>query len=111
MKRWLLVLLTVLLPLQLAWANVADYCGDAHQVSSAHGSHQHAALDPADDDVGDAGTEFDCGHCHGHSAAILLRLELSRLPQHSLESFAMAPVRTTRPPSPRPERPQWQPLA
>ena len=72
MRRWLLMLLLCMLPVQLVWAAGAPYC--AHERDSAakqhfgHHEHQHksganAALDETDARVGGA-QHLDCEACH-----------------------------------------------
>ena len=80
MRRWLLVLLLLVLPLQFAWAAAAPYC--AHEVAAAAGKHpghhQHAHQDGGDAAVaggGDAGagaSHPDCASCQSGAVASLL---------------------------------------
>ncbi|MDM0015028.1 cobalt-zinc-cadmium resistance protein [Variovorax sp. J22P168] len=76
MRRLLLILLMVVLPVQWAWASAASVC--AHETQGAHfGHHDHAhqkaaadAADPADRADVEAGNGSlaehpDCGACHG----------------------------------------------
>jgi hypothetical protein len=104
MKRCLLVLFALLLPLQLAWANVADFCGDAHAVAHVL---QHADEHGHGDDEGG----IDCSHCHGHTTPLPTRWELKA----GTNEPALAPLlpepHASAPPGPRPERPQWPRLA
>ena len=73
MRRWLTLLLLVLLPLQFSWAAVASYCGHETGTQTQHlGHHDHHHADQADlnkaKDLGSSaaptGNDFDCGHCH-----------------------------------------------
>lgn len=116
MKRLLLLLLTLLLPLQFSWAALSPYCGDEHETAAAHalhddqGGHHHADVaDAADADEGEDAA--DCGHCHGH---------LTPLPtgdaQPARQPLAApwvpdSAAATAARPGPRPERPQWATLA
>lgn len=133
MRRWLAILLFVLLPTQMTWAAVAGYC--VHQpgtlVVDHVGHHEHApethdadlsdladstasAADAhtghvADSDGLDLG--HDCGHCHGQLAGLLIGAH-----QLQIDRSTSAPVRAgnePRPPSAaaEPERPQWARLA
>jgi len=109
MKRWLLILFAILLPLQLGWAAVADYCGDAHH-AELHAVHADAhELGDADD--GSAAVDIDCGHCHGHLTALApLGVELAAQDRRDAPCGGVVAATTARP-GPRPERPQWSDLA
>jgi hypothetical protein len=67
MRRFLALLLLVLLPLNAAFAAAAGYCQHQKESSQAahfgHHVHQH---DRAADKSGDTGTQIDpdCGFCH-----------------------------------------------
>ncbi|MDW5441515.1 hypothetical protein [Polaromonas sp. SM01] len=118
MRRWLIVLLFVFVPLQLSWAAVSAYC--QHETGSAaqhvgHHQHQHQA----DPDQGDSskptstvGMDADCGACHaGGSTAIFGSAPLPALGVPSGARIAHQ-IRTSPPPPPSlPERPNWADLA
>ena len=125
MRRWILMFLLVLLPMQLSWAAVASYC--QHESGTAattqhfgHHEHQHSA-DVAPDaiDHGDTSTEptgtgaidVDCGTCHaGCSTPVLqsLTLVMAKLPS-ALHSTSA--VHLSSQPASLPERPNWAHLA
>lgn len=121
MKRCLLLLLCVLLPLQLAWAaGVGAPLGcDHHDAPMAHA----ASVDPGDagDHAAHGGDAADapccpdasagCGHCHGIGAPLMLQLPLTGVSLLGDEPADAAPARTSAPPAPRPERPNWAALA
>ena len=110
MSRWLLVLLAVLLPLQLAWSGVAHLCVDAHEAAAVHASVHETADGGADASGGDACAAVG-GHCHGHLTALPLSLDVVTVAMARFEGAApVASLVATRP-SPRPERPQWPTLA
>lgn len=76
MRRWFLIVLVVLLPLQSVWAGAAAYCQHEAQASGAshfgHHEHRHARDVPgiADDDgrSAEAGAvDVDCNVCHAAS--------------------------------------------
>jgi hypothetical protein len=84
MRRWLLVFLMALLPLQLSWAAVAVYC--QHEQAPARGghfghhAHEHHEADAAAGQDGHADKvknspltlDDDCGTCHlGHAQTLL----------------------------------------
>ncbi len=83
MRRWLAVLMMVLLPLQFSWAAVTHYGGHEAGVDAAHGGHHvhlghsHASADAdphhqaGSDGTGSEPSEMDCGHCHGFCAGML----------------------------------------
>lgn len=123
MRRWLAVLLLVLLPLQFSWAAVADYC--MHESSETadhvghhdHESHSHGAAQ-ADaeaktktDDGSSSTATVDCSHCHG-SCAVTLDLPAGLVPrsvEQAPPTLGDAP-RAEHVPA-QPERPKWARLA
>jgi len=113
MKRLLLLLLTLLLPLQFSWAALSPYCGDEHETVAAHALHDgHGGHHHADADAPDGSDAApDCGHCHGHLTPLPLAQAQAprlRLPMLWLEDGAAATLARA---GPRPERPQWAALA
>jgi hypothetical protein len=82
MRRWLLVLLLFVLPLQFAWAGAAGYCQHEQEAKTWHlGHHSHEHADgqgatakasqavPDSDSDGDAAAPLgldhgDCSVCH-----------------------------------------------
>lgn len=117
MRRWLPILLLILLPLQLSWAAVSVYC--QHETGAAarhfgHHDHQHkaadgkeAAPDPAKTGAGDP----DCVSCHaGCSSALPGEVTFPPMSSSSLD-IADYWARLTSPPFERLERPQWRVLA
>ena len=92
MKRWLLVLLMWVLPLQLSFAAVAPYCAHEEGAAAQHfGHHSHDHQDGKGQDEHQSklpGADPDCDYCqHAGSAALPLPLPalLSMLPQYHLE--------------------------
>lgn len=108
MKRWLLILLVLLLPLQLSWAATGAYCADAHGAieQMAEADEEHHA-EPATPLAGEPG----CQHCHGHGLSLPASLPL--LPAfYGVAECAAEPVLPgLQALQPRPERPQWLRLA
>ncbi|WP_374658490.1 hypothetical protein [Inhella sp.] len=119
MKRCLLLLLCVLLPLQLAWASgVGQGCGVGHEHHAAAMTLDHGA--DATIHHADADTDAepccpdgaaDCGHCHGIGAPLALQVPATGLSPRADEAALAPRVRATAPPSARPERPNWVALA
>jgi hypothetical protein len=119
MRRRLAILLLVLLPTQMSWAAVADYC--AHESGAAadhvghhdHADHGHATAtaDVSEQSGADEGApstpDPDCGHCHGQCAGMLVSLAT---PMHDRATAAPTPagdVPCAAHAAAQPERPQW----
>jgi hypothetical protein len=79
MFRWLMVVLLVVVPLQLAWAAGAAYCGHESTVAGAKhlGHHEHVHLSGTDGaaavDAVNPSSSFhaDCETCHFGASATL----------------------------------------
>jgi hypothetical protein len=74
MRRWLLILMIALLPVQTGWAAIAGACADAGDRNAAHfGHHSHHDKSSADQDADDPDTaHLDCPTCHGIGLAVPL---------------------------------------
>lgn len=122
-RRWLVLLLLVITPLQFSWAAVASYCG--HEVDGTathfghHEAHAHeaqaleASVDAGDKAAasGDA-LDLDCGHCHGQGLGMFALF--SGTPAAAFDAAPpreAAETRTAAPVLAPPERPQWRVLA
>ena len=114
MRRWLTLLLLVMLPLQFTWAAAAAYCQHekapaAHHVG--HHEHEHVqATKATDPDAAKTAKVFgdnDCGYCQ-LSAAKPLRVQALAIPALSGPPalHAGVPPLQTRDPDRR-ERPNW----
>lgn len=120
MRRFFILFMLFLLPLQISWAAVADYCaeptGEAQHV--AHHNDEHAAvLDAFNDNGPDNGVDpgqsiFGHDHCHLSgfigmlneatvSTAIVPSLPVLQRENHVFSSQILD----------RPERPKWYSLA
>lgn len=120
MRRWLAILMLVLLPLQSSWAAAAAYCGyEADQDAQHLGHHEHQCAGHASAGQGgettdqgeSSGFDFDCGHCHCTCAGMpALHGAMASLTPASHAITLIDGVVRTLPQSP-PERPQWLPLA
>jgi hypothetical protein len=122
-RRFLVIVLLALLPVQFTWSAVAAHCGheaEASQLGTGHVSHdehQHhgkadvGGAEDAGTDQAAGGIDFDCGHCHGHFTGMLtvssgLPSALANEPPGVTADEASAAYAST-----RPERPQWSRLA
>ena len=119
MRKFLILFLLVLMPLQLTWAAVASYC--QHETGAAaqhfsHHTHQHQGQ-PVDAPRADKGAasgnpsmaDLDCAVCHATCAAAPLPAA-AQLACPSISSWGASPYRlhhSAAPPA-RLERPQWQ---
>jgi hypothetical protein len=117
MKRWMMIFLLFLLPLQFSWAAVASYCQHESEVTAnhpGHHSHDHQAADQHEsskDGVSSAEVHHDCATCHlGCSAALASDLTMPGAAtdrDHPFD-YRFNPSRAL---IERPERPQWPALA
>lgn len=114
MRRWIAILLMIVLPLQLSWAVAANYCQDEQGQNAQHfGHHVHLHHDGVDAGKqlakGKQQADRDCG-CSGHlCGAHLLPAGLKVLPEvFSGASFnAVVPRAYPSSDPPRIERPNW----
>lgn len=123
MRRFVALLLLVLLPLQAIWAAAAPYCQHEGGAASQHighhqPEHQHVtAVDaggahgaPGDQGGDVASTHSDCHVCHGgtvlaHEVRLAQALSATAQPVSTVAQGLPAP------PTERPERPKWPALA
>ena len=119
MRHWVIVLLLAVVPLQLAWAGAAVYCGHESVVAGAkHVGHHEHAHQPSDDGAStpvedaDVSSTFhaDCETCHfGVSATLTMApLGTAILPSTGLLD-ALSPRYLSHIPA-GPERPDRSPL-
>jgi hypothetical protein len=122
MRRWLLILLLAVVPLQLAWAGTAVYCGHESAVAGAThvGHHEHVhvvSTDGASASVDDADMSntfhADCETCHFGASATLTMAPLgtAMLPSAGLLGAASPRYLSHIPAGPeRPDRSLLPPL-
>ena len=124
MRRFVALLLLVLLPLQAIWAAAAPYFqheaeGASHHIGHHQPEHAHApAVDATDshgtpgDPGGDAasGTHTDCHVCHG-GTALAHEVRLSQVVQTTTLPVPTLVAGLPAPPAERPDRPSWPALA
>lgn len=123
MRHCIAVLLLVLLPLQFSWAAVADYCEHAsssvtdHPGHHDHSGHAHGAkaggsdAQAASEDGSSAPLDLDCGHCHGHCAAVLDVLEGLQPAAPRGAAPTLGELHCAEHTPAQPDRPQWASLA
>lgn len=113
MRRFLVFIMLCLLPLQISWAAVADYCGHEQGKATHHLGHHddgHEAF-PAESDPDQQPGKLKLGHDHCHMSGFLGLLNeaafLASVPP------AQPSLRCDEPAYPslaldRPERPKWR---
>jgi hypothetical protein len=136
MRRILIVLLAIVLPLQFAWAGAAAYCGhEPDGVAAGHfGHHSHAhhgdgQVDRASDDPAGSSAkadsqhgdepqsayqapDLDCAVCHlAASAAVPSVSDLPQARPGATSRYAPLPALFRSAPDALPDRPQWSRLA
>ena len=120
MRRWLLIFIVVLLPLQLSWAAVASYC--QHESDTAitsqhlgHHEHQHEAdAAPSATEHTSANTttatgavDVDCGTCHAGCSTPMLQSLTLVMAKLSPALHSTSALRLSSQPASLPERPNW----
>ncbi len=115
MRKWLAILLLVLVPLQFSWAAVNAYCQHESGPTASHaGHHTHEHQPQAQSDETEGGTsammsaDADCVTCH--AGCVLWTMPSHHDPVRilaSLTSSADPGAMLVSPPTARPERPQW----
>lgn len=123
MRRWLFILLLLVLPFQMAWASASPYCAHEVDISASkhfgHHEHKHAAdgeITLAMDGIEDASGAYhaDCESCHlGCSAAFSSYSRLiGSLPHGGAPSVCMPSYASHIPAGPeRPDRSEPAPAA
>lgn len=116
MRRFLVLIMLCLLPTQISWAAVAEYCGHEQDKAAQHFGHhddEHKAFSAKPDPDKQPG-KFDLGHDHCHMAGFLGLMNEAACPasippiqpalrcdEAACSSLALD----------RPERPNWSALA
>jgi len=117
MRRLLVLVFALLLPLQFAWGVAAAYC--QHEVSTSQGAaahfghHEHVHHgEPKKPAAGKLVIDSDCGACHGSgTAAPSVAISVTdALPVMEKASGSLTLGHPSAPGGP-PERPQWIRLA
>ena len=114
MKRLLIILMLIVVPLQLSWAAAAAYCEHESKPKTVHfGHHEHQHIASAEEIKSDASksaatVDGDCTSCHLGSIAILtlpspdMILDIVSAPSITAGTPLLASSRLS-----RPERPKW----
>lgn len=115
MRRYFLILVLLILPVQFSWAAAARYC--QHETASApwhpgHHEHRHQTAESKPDFEKKSVLDTDCGVCHIVSAPFMFGqiLDLTDTPRvehahsHHTSNFTSLNPRA-------PDRPQWRGLA
>lgn len=88
MKRYFLIFLLMLLPLQFSWAAAGAYCAHEEGLAAQHFGHHVHKHDSNSNDAKEtpqkAKTDIDCEYCHHVSAsAIFAAAPFQHAPQRS----------------------------
>lgn len=112
-RRFLLLLMLCLLPLQVSWAIMAGYCSHEHGPAHHFGHHdQHKAASDIPDD-GKQPAKSGVGHDHCHLPGFLGILTAFTLTTNDLSQSCMLgdDCVFSRVAPDQPERPNWTPPA
>jgi hypothetical protein len=109
-KKYLLILLMLLLPAQYSWSAAAVYC--QHEQSSpfhfGHHAHQHQAKP---DDSGSHGkvkmADTDCEYCHMFSHAFFVPCDTCSMEPIGLSHVSSSTLTYTSHIPKKPPRPNW----
>lgn len=117
MRRLFVLLMLCLLPLQISWAAVSDYCGHEQGKATHHFGHhddEHKASSGALDD-GTQPKPYDLGHDHCHMSGFLSLMSetafFAAIPSALLPSLRRDEPTYVSLVLDRPERPKWHALA
>ncbi len=110
MRRWLSILLLIVLPLQFSWAVAATYCqheADVNQHFGHHGHKHHADGKKEAVKASLSVVDNDCAVCHAGCIAALTTSD-SLIPEISVvaDCIRISPFRSSQP-NDLPDRPNW----
>ena len=111
MRRWLILVFALVLPLQFAWASASAYCQheSGEQQSQHFGHHFHAHKGEAKKAADNKFTaDADCGSCHASCSVAIAALPSA----HAVAAASPAAKVAASPPfssalARAPDRPQW----
>lgn len=112
MRRFLIIFLLFILPLQVSWAAVGSYCKHETGAAAKHfGHHEHKhhpqKSEPTKDSSGRA-LDKDCAVCHLGAAGMITTSTVNASTNLQVAERIATEVRFFKPLSPdRPERPKW----
>ena len=116
MRRLLVLLMLCLLPFQMSWAAMAEYCGHEQGKAAQHIGHhdaEHKAFSAQSDSDKQPG-KFNIGHDHCHVSGFLGLLNEAAFLASVIPSQPSLRYDEAAYPSlalDRPERPKWRALA
>lgn len=116
MRRFVAILMLVLLPLQVSWAAAAVYCQHETAAEAAHfGHHEHRHDGHAADGAADAklpgAVDGDCSVCHAICAVAVFAASAPAVVAADTAVAVPFPDPPASAPTARPERPNWRVLA
>lgn len=114
-KRLLIILMLLALPLQFSWAAAAVYCQHEEASTTQHfGHHEHKHDAEADQQIEKSSLSKlhkDCGYCHAVSqASFLMQTALLVIPTGSVHAELQPPSFSSHIPD-GPRRPDRHPVA
>lgn len=113
MRRWLAILMLVLLPLQSVWAAAAAYCQHETGADAQHfGHHEHKHHQGLTDtsnsaDASSFAVDSDCAVCHAGCAAATVEVPSIVVDASRPAITPWHPHAPVAPPTAQPERPNW----
>ena len=112
MRRWLAIFLLILLPAQLSWAAVGDYC--AHESGAAanhfgHHAHRHTEDAKGKEKGGlTKGAHTDCASCQVVGSSAVTSESSALFTQHQASlPIGVTPECSLAEHPAEPERPKW----
>lgn len=118
MRRWLNIILLVLMPLQFTWVAAAIYCQHESASEVSHfGHHEHPQGDNAhhglakksngEDKSGKLAVDGDCDFCHFGAKPLFVPGGVPDLAGAQIMPELAEPMFSTRAPD-HPDRPNWR---
>lgn len=108
LKKFLALLLLVVMPFQVAWSAADNYCQHEEGKAAQHfGHHLHQHQDGKFKGKASGGIDDDCAYCHLGGAILPPAVPLMATPFASSIPFAISPVLLSSLPAREPERPKW----
>jgi hypothetical protein len=113
-KRLLLILMLLFIPLQATWSAASAYCGHEQGAKAQHlGHHEHDHHQAQPDDDSDEAPltqlDPDCAYCHIGSFAIFTSIGVMAPDDAATVTGSGQIYRLQSSLPERPERPKWEP--